>query len=256
MRRRKTIKELLYEFLYELFIKIYLVILLIVSFTVMIKTGNIFLLPLTMMVGMIGVLVIQWLIKEQKEKIKQKIVLESGIDIVDEMSGEAFEEFLLAHFMTQGYKGYITPRTDDYGADLVIEKDGRKIVVQAKRWKKVVGIEAVQQVVSAIKHYDAHKGMVITNSSFTENAYELASSNGIELWDRKILIEFMKKYKDKEIAQNIAQKDADSHVTDKAAAAKEEVCPWCGRLLVLRDGKKGEFWGCTGFPRCRYTRNV
>ncbi len=39
----------------------------------------------------------------------------------------------------------LTPETGDYGADLVLSKDGRKIVVQAKRWKNVVGIEAVQQ---------------------------------------------------------------------------------------------------------------
>lgn len=31
-------------------------------------------------------------------------------------------------------------------------------------------------------------------------------------------------------------------------------CPRCGATLKLRKGKFGEFWGCTGFPQCRYTR--
>ncbi len=35
-----------------------------------------------------------------------------------------------------------------------------------------------------------------------------------------------------------------------------EVCPWCGRQLVERKGKYGEFLGCSGYPGCRYTRNV
>ncbi len=35
-----------------------------------------------------------------------------------------------------------------------------------------------------------------------------------------------------------------------------EVCPTCGKPLVQRTGKKGAFVGCTGFPKCRYTRNV
>lgn len=33
-------------------------------------------------------------------------------------------------------------------------------------------------------------------------------------------------------------------------------CPSCGCELVLRKGKFGEFYGCSGFPNCRYTRNV
>ncbi|MGF7012071.1 DNA polymerase-3 subunit epsilon [Lachnospiraceae bacterium PF1-22] len=33
-------------------------------------------------------------------------------------------------------------------------------------------------------------------------------------------------------------------------------CPQCGQLMQRRKGRFGEFWGCTGFPDCRYTQNV
>lgn len=33
-------------------------------------------------------------------------------------------------------------------------------------------------------------------------------------------------------------------------------CPNCGCLLKKRNGKYGPFWGCTGFPDCRYTENI
>lgn len=33
------------------------------------------------------------------------------------------------------------------------------------------------------------------------------------------------------------------------------ICPVCGGMLVRRKGRYGEFWGCAGYPRCRYTRN-
>lgn len=33
-----------------------------------------------------------------------------------------------------------------------------------------------------------------------------------------------------------------------------EVCPWCGRELVKRQGPYGEFMGCSGYPECRFTR--
>ncbi len=34
------------------------------------------------------------------------------------------------------------------------------------------------------------------------------------------------------------------------------ICPICGRGMVLRQGKYGEFYGCGGFPDCRYTRDI
>ena len=36
----------------------------------------------------------------------------------------------------------------------------------------------------------------------------------------------------------------------------EAVCPVCGSELIRRKGRYGEFYGCSGFPGCRYTRNV
>ena len=41
----------------------------------------------------------------------------------------------------------------------------------------------------------------------------------------------------------------------------EKTCPRCGAKLVLRTAKKGEhignqFWGCSGFPKCRYTEQI
>lgn len=34
-----------------------------------------------------------------------------------------------------------------------------------------------------------------------------------------------------------------------------KLCPRCGGELKRRNGKYGEFWGCSGFPACRYTEN-
>lgn len=30
-------------------------------------------------------------------------------------------------------------------------------------------------------------------------------------------------------------------------------CPVCGKPLHRRNGRKGPFWGCSGYPKCRYT---
>lgn len=36
---------------------------------------------------------------------------------------------------------------------------------------------------------------------------------------------------------------------------KVEICPRCGGELVKRNGRFGEFFGCSNFPKCRFTRN-
>lgn len=35
-----------------------------------------------------------------------------------------------------------------------------------------------------------------------------------------------------------------------------KICPRCGEPMRKRKGKYGEFWGCEGYPDCRYTEDV
>ncbi len=37
--------------------------------------------------------------------------------------------------------------------------------------------------------------------------------------------------------------------------AIDEACPECGKPLVIREGRRGKFIACSGFPKCRYTRD-
>jgi len=39
-------------------------------------------------------------------------------------------------------------------------------------------------------------------------------------------------------------------------AMKLELCPRCGGELRKRSGRFGDFWGCTNYPDCRFTRNT
>jgi len=142
---------------------------------------------------------------QQYKQRKRRILFESGIDKVDNMSGIIFEEFLLEHFKYLGYTVHLTSRSENYGADLILQKEGIKVVVQAKRRKNNVGVDAIQEVMGAIKHYDANKGLVVSNSSFTNSAYELANSDGIELWDRKRLVEIMDKSKGEKITDHVVE---------------------------------------------------
>lgn len=46
------------------------------------------------------------------------------------------------------------------------------------------------------------------------------------------------------------------HPSAEQQAPDLEKCPSCSGLLLIRDGKHGKFKGCSGFPKCRYTKAV
>jgi HJR/Mrr/RecB family endonuclease len=107
-----------------------------------------------------------------------------SIDEIDKISGYEFESLLKKLFEKKGYLVTHTSLSKDQGADLILEKFGERIVVQAKNWTNNVGNSAIQEVVASIKHYDANKSIVISSSGFTSSAIDLARSNFVELWDR------------------------------------------------------------------------
>lgn len=43
---------------------------------------------------------------------------------------------------------------------------------------------------------------------------------------------------------------------DKFAEQLGPSCPNCNSPMVLRDGKRGEFWGCSNYPECKSTKPV
>ncbi len=108
---------------------------------------------------------------------------------IDLMSGPEFEEFLCNYFNGTGYKCEQTKATGDQGVDLIAIKDDVRIAIQAKCYSGVVGNHAIMEVFAGAKYYNANKCMVITNSTFTKSAIELAKSNNVILWDRNVLIE-------------------------------------------------------------------
>jgi restriction system protein len=122
---------------------------------------------------------------------RRRRLARSGIGDIDRMSGREFEAYLALLFRRYGYTVKQTGKTGDYGADLVISKDGQRTAIQAKRYKRNVGIDAVQQVVAAKKVYDCQGAIVVTNSAYTQAARNLAVANGVVLWDREKLISAM-----------------------------------------------------------------
>jgi hypothetical protein len=108
------------------------------------------------------------------------------------LRGVSFENFLQRVFETQGYKVQTTRTTGDQGIDLVLTAPGKRIGVQAKGYAGNVGNDSVQQAFAGRMYYSCQSCVVITNSSFTASAMELASTVGCALIDGYRLPELIK----------------------------------------------------------------
>jgi restriction system protein len=133
------------------------------------------------------VLFVRWMFVQAKSRVRRAHLSPATLAQIDQMDGRTFERYLHARFERLGYKVTLTPYQGDWGADLVVSRDGVKTVVQAKRYRKAVGVAAVQEVVAAKAVYNCSHALVVTNSRFTPEAITLAKANGVEMWNRERL---------------------------------------------------------------------
>ena len=117
------------------------------------------------------------------------------INYVDSLNGIEFEQYVTNMLEDIGYSNVkLTKASNDYGVDIVAEKDNIKYAIQCKNYNSPLGNSCVQEVYSGKKYYNCHIAVVITNSTFTANAKELAQRDEVLLWDRNCLLVLLKQY--------------------------------------------------------------
>ena len=122
-----------------------------------------------------------------KEQARRQALLALDIAQVDEMSGIEFENYVEALFRAEGYRTETTPRSGDYGVDIIASKSKQRIAVQCKRYKKTLDQTPVREVYAGMSKHGCDIAMVVANRGFTKHAVELARSVGCILIDREKL---------------------------------------------------------------------
>lgn len=91
----------------------------------------------------------------------------------------------------------------------------------------------------------------IVDSNFTAKLEEELDeiAEGKKEW-QKVLWEFYNPFIEE------VEKGKKNIKSQKVAIPTGEKCPECGEELLRRKGRYGEFIACSGFPKCKYTRNV
>jgi len=128
-----------------------------------------------------------------KQRMRQKALRALQIAHIDAMTGEEFEEYVAELLRFQGYKTRMTPRSGDYGVDIIASRSGVKTAVQIKRYSRKLDQKPIREAVTgmAVRRYGCTKAMVVTNSTFTKAATFLALESKCELVDREKLGEWV-----------------------------------------------------------------
>lgn len=160
-----------------------------------------------------------------------------------------FEKLVALMYEKQGCQ--VTRRggaNPDGGIDLIIEKNGITAAIQCKQWKTWnVGVKAVREFLGALIDAQIQHGIFITLNGYTGDAKLLAEKHGIKLINETGLIAML----------DGLQIQTDSRVLEILNDSRK-FCPKCERLMVERVAGKGpnpgqRFWGCSGYPECRFT---
>lgn len=76
----------------------------------------------------------------------------------------------------------VTKASQDQGIDVIAIKDNLKYGIQCKYYESAVSNKAVQEAYTGAEYYGCDIAVVMTNSTFTKSAIDLAQRTGVKLW--------------------------------------------------------------------------
>lgn len=196
-----------------------------------------------------------------------------------------FEDEVARMFQRLGYTVQQTPYSNDQGRDAILRKEGKKYLVECKRYGRdqVSGREDIQKFHSAIITEHAVKGFFVTTGGFSKGAIEYSRKISIELVDCDNLLVYLIEIKSgdandnsyksmciecNETVQHLLRSPDNAFCSrghliqptltiDDVLHASEWIAPRCVKCdapMRLINGRKGKFWGCSAYPNCRSTQ--
>ena len=186
---------------------------------------------------------VQWeanRVREEAQRARRRALSEYWMSL----GGVEFEEELGALYRQLGFHVQSTPVSGDEGIDLILRKDGKRIVVQCKGHKAPVGPAVVRELYGSMVAYRADKAILACTGGFTRGVIEFARGKPIELISAS------------ELAM-MADWRKESGIREEQGNIQEVPrCPRCRKDMRLLSGRHDQFWSCTGYPRCIGTRKA
>lgn len=149
-------------------------------------------------------------------------------------------------YLNQKCFNFKNPIHQNYGHTEIVKKvlEGEtdkvySIVVFTRRCKLKVDVQSTVLYDSQLNTFIKNKEKVLNNIDI-DNIYKIITEN-------KITNQEAIKNHNYNVKHYIEYKN---NISDTGK------CPRCGNVLIRRNGKTGDFYGCSNYPKCRYTKNI
>jgi restriction system protein len=107
--------------------------------------------------------------------------LDSRPDLL-ELTPTDFEHLVRQLFEAMGMKSWVTQASKDDGVDAVVTNEdpvlGGLCIIQAKRYRIAVGVDAIRELAGTMEDKHATKGILVTTSWVTKGGHEHANRHG------------------------------------------------------------------------------
>lgn len=204
-------------------------------------------------VGLLGAIV-SWFGQQHRRKL---LDAQQGLESIAALGWRHFEQLVGEAFRRQGYTVEETGLGGaDGGIDLILRKDGRRVLVQCKQWRRrQIPVNVVREMYGLLAHHNADEVKIVCTGTYTRDAANFAQDKPIELIGGEELLRMIREV---QAAPTQTARLVESVAPTPAAssAAASPACPKCGKSMVERSNRKTgqKFWGCSAFPACRGVR--
>jgi hypothetical protein len=101
----------------------------------------------------------------------------------NKMSGHGFEQAVANLFRNIGFTADVSNQGGDGGVDIILQKEGRRIAVQCKRYKSSVGPHVIRDLWGTMNYLGFDEGCIVTTTGFTKGVSDFAKDKNIFLID-------------------------------------------------------------------------
>jgi restriction system protein len=173
-------------------------------------------------------------------------------DVLRRMEWKRLEYVAAAYYEALGFRTEPIGWGPDGGVDVKLFRGDLPdpvSVVQCKAYNgKRVPVGEVRDLLGVMTNAKVKTGVFLTTSSFSRDAIEFAKGNFIALVDGDSLLAKIRALPP-ETQSALLRVATEGEWTTPSCAS-------CGIKLVLRKGRRGSFWGCRNYPRCKNKLHV
>jgi restriction system protein len=172
-----------------------------------------------------------------------------SLEALSRLEWKRFELLCAKYYEAAGFKCETLRCGADGGIDVKLFKiDPNKplAVVQCKAWYgRAVGVKEIRELLGVMAHEKVGRGIFITTATYTKDALTFGTANPIQLLDGTAFTGKLKEL----------PKERQDALLEFAFEGdyRTPTCPSCGIKLIRRESKRGAFWGCARYPKCKST---